>query len=100
QLATEKIKRTIEHNRKNVFVEKTSLNALTSKVPSDNTSGVKGVCPVKKNGKWKAYITINKKNINLGIFTEKEDAIAARKKAEEKYHKPILEKYGITEQNR
>lgn len=41
---------------------------------SNNTSGHKGVSPAPKGG-WKASVTCNYKQINLGIFHDKEVAI-------------------------
>lgn len=38
-------------------------------------------------------MTFKGKQFYLGHFTTKQDAINARKAAEEKYFKPILEKY-------
>lgn len=61
------------------------LNARNRVTPSNNTSGIKGVSWRKREQKWRAYITVNHKRIELGDFINKEDAIAARKKAEEKY---------------
>lgn len=57
----------------------------------NNTSGYKGVSWDNKNKKWKAQIAINKKDIYLGEFININEAIKARKEAEEKYHKPLLE---------
>lgn len=65
---------------------------LTSKLSKRNTSGVKGVSQTK-SGKWVAYITLRRKRYTLGRFENKLDAIKARKYAEEKLFKPILEKY-------
>ena len=75
------------------FVEDTSLNTIRSKVRSDNTSGVKGVRKYKN--KWKAYITFQKKQYNLGTFKNKSEAIKARKDAEKRFFNPILEKYNV-----
>lgn len=75
------------------FVEDTSLNTIRSKVRTDNTSGVKGV--KKQKNKWIAYITFKKRHYNLGTFENKEEAIKARRDAEEKFFKPILKKYNI-----
>lgn len=61
------------------------LNARNRTIPSNNISGVKGVCWRKKSQKWRAYITINHKQIELGEFVNKEDAIEAREKAEKEY---------------
>ena len=55
------------------------------KLRSDNTSGVTGVSWHKVKKKWQAMIKAGKR-IHLGDFTNKEDAIQARKEAEKKYH--------------
>lgn len=55
-------------------------------IPSSNTSGHIGVSWDKATQKWLAQIQINRKKINLGRFHNLEDAIAARKAAELKYH--------------
>lgn len=54
--------------------------AINRDTPSNNTSGVKGVCKVKN--KWRAYITNHGKRINLGTFDTREEAKLAREKAE------------------
>lgn len=64
---------------------------LISKLSKDNTSGFKGVSYAKDRKKYRAYITIKKKQIKLGDFNTLEEAVEARRKAEEKYHKPYLE---------
>jgi hypothetical protein len=46
----------------------------------NNTSGCRGVR--KSHTKWEAYILNNRQTIRLGRFDDKQDAIAARKKAE------------------
>lgn len=84
------------------FVDATNVNHLQMKTPKTNTSGYKGVSflPKKpgkqKHDKWRAYIFFQGKQINLGRFDTKEEAIQARLEAEEKYFKPILEKYNQT----
>ncbi|MCL2530723.1 MAG: AP2 domain-containing protein [Oscillospiraceae bacterium] len=57
-----------------------------------NTSGVRGVHQ-HESGKWMARIGFQNKRIYLGIFKTFEEAVAARREAEEKYFKPIIEKY-------
>lgn len=79
----------------NTFVENTSLNTIKSKIRSDNTSGIKGVNWCKQRNKWVAQIGFKNKRYNLGYYTNIEDAIKARKKAEEKFFKPILKKYDL-----
>lgn len=73
-------------------VDGTRKSALTAKLHAGNKSGVKGVRFNEQRGKWTAHIGFKGKQITLGYFNEKEDAIAARKAGEEKYHKPYLEK--------
>ena len=61
-------------------------NAMNQKIKVNNTSGFKGVCWSKQKNKWVANITFNKKkNIHLGFFENFDDAVNARKIAEEKY---------------
>ena len=45
----------------------------------------KGVSYRKDRGKWRAYITVNDKQIVLGSFNTEEEAIKAREEAEIKY---------------
>lgn len=54
----------------------------------NSTTGHKGVSYQKKLGTYRAYITINRKQIHLGSFPTIEEAIKARKAAEEKYFGP------------
>ena len=75
------------------LVEGTDLSNLTQKTSSNNTSGQKGVFWNKATKRWQAGIKIKGKNIYLGRYVDKQDAINARLEAEEKYFKPILEKY-------
>lgn len=63
----------------------------SDKPQSNNTSGVKGVSFDKRRGLWAAEITIRGEKHFLGRFYTLEDAAAARKQAEEKYFKPVIE---------
>ncbi len=60
-------------------------NMRNAKLPSTNKSGVIGVYWNSAVGKWRANIKINYKCIHLGYYTNKDDAIKARKAAEIKY---------------
>ena len=71
----------------------TRICNLTRRVSSRNTSGFNGVSWYPKKNKWRASITFQRKHISLGYFDKKGDAIKARKEAEEKYFKPIIEEY-------
>ena len=66
-------------------------NSLNTNISKANKSGVKGVRKMK-DGRWHAYIFFKRKSIHLGIFEQKEEAVKARNLAEQKYHKPIIQK--------
>ena len=53
-------------------------------------TGVNGVTK-RENGKYFAYINFKRKQIGLGMYDKLEDAITARKKAEELIYAPYLE---------
>lgn len=57
-----------------------------------NATGVKGVS-VRPNGRYTAKIWFQRKEIHLGTFDTLEDAAQARKEAEEKYFKPVIEAF-------
>lgn len=58
-------------------------NARNAKEKRTNTSGVTGVSP--HCGKWMVTIGVKSKTKYIGIFSEKNEAIAARKSAEAEY---------------
>lgn len=63
----------------------TNLNRIKNKkVQSNNTSGVAGVSFHSAKGQWYARISFKGKSHSLGYYDNMEDAIAARKEAEEK----------------
>ena len=63
-----------------------SINGQNTLIRKDNTSGVKGVSFRKSSGKWKAQLVVNNKHVLCKLFSTKEEAINARKEAEELYH--------------
>lgn len=62
-----------------------SCNARNSNLSSTNTSGVLGVCWISERKKWSAHIKAEGKPQYLGRFTNKDNAVLARYKAEVKY---------------
>lgn len=60
-------------------------------INSNNSTGIPGVS-VFRNGKYRAYISIGKKQIHLGFFDKLDDAKAARKAAEQRYFSGRQEK--------
>ena len=61
-------------------------NARNQKIPKNNTSGTVGVSFHKRDQKYIASIQINGKSKHLGVFKNKEEAIAARAAANIKYN--------------
>ena len=85
-LKTEKIKE--------LYVDGTAPCKLDGeKIRSTNTSGVTGVWFDKSRGKWCAEIMFKKKKYSLGRYADKEDAIKARKKAEQEIFGNFLDWY-------
>lgn len=60
-------------------------NTINKKYPKINISGEVGVFFWQERNKWVARIGIMGKTKTIGYFETKEDAIKARKAAEEKY---------------
>ena len=83
----------VDHINKNIYdCRKCNLricshkeNDRNSNLYCTNTSGIIGVSWDKHRNKWAAHICVNYKNINLGRYNKKEDAIIARLKAEKLY---------------
>lgn len=61
-------------------------NQMNVNIHNDNTSGVSGVHWNKKKKRWMARISVNGKRIYLGCYSDKSEAVKARKEAEEKYY--------------
>ncbi len=60
------------------------------RITASNTSGCRGVSWHKKQRKWIARLQFRGKVINLGSFSEFEDAVKARQCAEEEYFETYL----------
>ena len=61
-------------------------NLKNQSVSSKNTSGVTGVCFIKRLQKYVAQIKVNRKAIHLGYFETLEEAAAARAEANLKFN--------------
>lgn len=70
----------------NLRIVDRKFNSMNLSQHKSNTSGVSGVAWHKQRNKWRAFIMIDYKQIALGLFTEFEDAVKARKEAEQKYN--------------
>ena len=77
------------------FVGGTCLERIANqKNTANNTSGYRGVYQ-RENSRWRAAIGFQGKVYNLGTFVNLEDAVAARKKAEEELYEPFLREHGV-----
>lgn len=74
-----------DNRKSNIRIVTPSQNGMNKPLLKNNTSGVTGVSFNKRKQKWESYITVNNKRKGLGYFDNFEDAVAARKEAEEKY---------------
>lgn len=81
------------------YIDGTCVEMLErKKLRKDNTSGYTGV--VAYRGRWKAQITFKRKKYDLGIYERIEDAVTARKRAEERIFGEFLAWYYETFQKK
>lgn len=73
-------------NRKSELRIVTGTQNQMNQFPRKHSSSQTGVSWHRKNKKWIAQITVDKKLKCLGLFEDEQDAIAARKKAESLYY--------------
>ena len=62
-----------------------NMQNLNDRLRKDNSSGCRGTSQRLRDGKWEAYITVEKRRISLGFYANLSDAVAARKAAELRY---------------
>ena len=74
----------LDNRKENLRICNNMLNQQNRKVNKQSKSGVIGV-NWHPDGYWMARIKVNQKNINLGYFKNKKDAIVSRKIAELRY---------------
>jgi hypothetical protein len=75
----------LNNQRSNLRLATRNQQSYNRSIRADNTSGTPGVSWTGR--KWKAYITVDGKDIILGSFDNKDDAVGARLKAVKQYHK-------------
>jgi hypothetical protein len=78
---------TLDNTDDNLRKATRSQNTINRRVFSNNKSGHPGVCWHSRDKEWSVYINVNGRRLSLGTFpsTQKDQAIAARKAAEEQY---------------
>lgn len=74
-----------DNRKKYLRIVTRSQNQMNLTLKSNNTSGVTGISWDKKSDKWRSYITINQKRIELGCYNDFDKAVKLRKEAEKKY---------------
>lgn len=80
------------------YVGGTQISRIKSdKLISTNTSGCRGVYYDKKTNKYRARLKFKGKIMNFGSYENFEDAVAARKAAEQEYYGSFLEEIGQAE---
>ena len=76
------------------YVDGTCVELIRARtVRSNNTSGVTGVEYISRSGLWKAVIFFKGKRHYLGSYQKFEDAVQARKRAEEELFDAFLEEF-------
>ena len=74
------------------FVDGTQISRITSdKIIATNTSGARGVYLERKTGKWRARLRFKGKTYNFGTYANFDDAVKARKEAEQLIYGEFLE---------
>lgn len=80
-------KQTLDNRKENLRFATQNQNQHNRKKSSNNTSGFKGVSKNKsRKHPWRASIMINRKCVNLGVFSTAEEAAEAYRKAAHKLH--------------
>lgn len=82
----------LKNTEKKTTKNGTNLGRLNSSRSKNNKSGCKGVYFHSQKNKWVAKLNFQGKSYSKA-FSDIDEAIAYRKKLEEKYFKPILDKY-------
>jgi len=80
-----------DNRRENLRIVTNSINQYNRKPRKDNTSGVTGVSYLKRDNLYRAQF----KNKRINDFKTLDEAIEARKKAEEKFYKELQQKEKI-----
>lgn len=74
-----------DNRKSNLRFASSSQNIANGNKRNTNKSGVVGVCWSNSKNKWRAYLMKDYKQVFSRMFDEFEDAVKARKEAEEKY---------------
>lgn len=75
-----------DNRKENLRITTQARNCCNRNISKNNTSGCTGVSFNKRTNRYTAYIRVNGKQVFLGNYIKLDDAINARKQAEEKYY--------------
>jgi hypothetical protein len=79
-------RKTLDNRKTNLRICTNAQNHWNQKKPSSNTTGHKGIWFNPKRNHWRATIKANKREIYLGVFKTKEEAIFAYVNGAHFYH--------------
>ncbi|MDM8312761.1 AP2 domain-containing protein [Clostridium cadaveris] len=86
----------LEKVKKMKYFEGTQIEVIKKNtIKKNNKTGVNGVYFDKRRNKYVASIKIQRVKHHLGSFTTLDEAKKAREKAEEKYFKPLIDKFNL-----
>lgn len=74
-----------DNRKSNLRLATISQNGMNRTIGVNNSSGVMGVDWHKGSQKWRVRIQVDGKRIDIGRYNNFDDAVEARKQAEEKY---------------
>lgn len=88
------LKKTAIKSREPKLYRGTDINMLKNKKPTSRShTGIRGVSYDKRREKYRANIGFRGQKFELGYFDTIEEAAAARKAAEERLYKPLIEEW-------
>lgn len=80
----------LDNRRQNLRIVSPQTNQVNRKqLNKNNSSGIRGVQHVphlSSHNPWRAQITVERKNIHLGLFATRPKAVAARREAERQHY--------------
>lgn len=75
----------LDNRRENLRICTAQQNSFNKKLEMRNQTGFKGVCWHSPLNKWRARIKVNQKNIHIGLFESKIEAVKAYNEAAKQY---------------
>lgn len=86
ELELDRIDVTLGYSKENCRWVNHNENNFNKNIQINNQTGKTGVSFREDLGKYRAYITVNRKQISLGVFDSFQEAVTARESAEIQYY--------------